>query len=154
MAVTKEAAMRYPATVILEDGAFVVLFPACPGCQTQADTKDEILPMAREALEGWLESTMAVGDAPPVPPKVSRAPKGSKLIWVEVPSKLSVKIQLRWARHQARLTQAQLAKRAHVSQQQIAQLESPDSNPTLDTLEKVAQALGAKLQFTLVPQPG
>lgn len=146
--------MRYPATVTPEDDAFVVLFPACPGCQTQVDAEDELLPMAQEALEGWLEATMAVGDAPPVPPRTARAPKGRKLVWVEVPPKLAVKIELRWARHQARLTQAQLARRAHVSQQQIAQLESPDSNPTLDTLEKVARALGAKLQLTLLPQPG
>ncbi len=144
--------MRYPAIVTPEDGAFVVVFPACSGCQTQADTKDEVLPMAQEALEGWLEATMAVGDAPPVPPKSVRAPKGSRVLWVEVPPKLAVKIELRWARHQARLTQAQLAKRAQVTQQQIAQLESPDSNPTLDTLEKVARALGARLQVSLRPE--
>jgi predicted RNase H-like HicB family nuclease/DNA-binding XRE family transcriptional regulator len=140
--------------VTQEDGAFLVLFPSCPGCQTQADTRDEILPMAQEALEGWLEATMAVGDTPPVPPKAARAPKGSKLLWVEVPPKLAVKIELRWARHHAQLTQAQLAKLAHVSQQQIAQLESPDSNPTLDTLEKVARALGSRLQVSISPEPG
>ena len=144
--------MRFPAIVTPEDGAFVVVFPACSGCQTQADTKDEVLPMAQEALEGWLEATMAVGDAPPFPPKSARAPKGSRVLWLEVPAKLAVKIELRWARHQARLTQAQLAKCAQVTQQQIAQLESPDSNPTLDTLEKVARALGARLQVSLRPE--
>lgn len=143
--------MRYPATITQEDGAFVVLFPNCPGCQTQADTKDEIAPMAQEALEGWLEATMAAGDAPPIPPKRARVPKGSRLLWVEVPTKLAVKIELRWTRRHARLTQAQLAKRAGVSQQQIAQLEHPDSNPTLDTLEKVARALGAHLELHLAP---
>ncbi len=142
--------MRYPATVAEEDGAFVVLFPACPGCQTQADTQDEIASMAQECLEGWLEATMAAGDAPPVPPATARAPRGSKLLWVEVPAKLAVKIELRWTRHRAGLTQAQLAKRAGVSQQQIAQLEHPDSNPTLDTLDRVARALGAQLELHLV----
>ena len=145
--------MRYPATIAEEDGAFVILFPSCPGCQTQADTKREIAPMAQEALEGWLEATMAAGDAPPVPPKRARAPKGSRLLWVEVATKLAVKMELRWTRHQAKLTQAQLAKRAGVSQQQIAQLEHPDSNPTLDTLEKVARALGAQLELRLTPHP-
>jgi DNA-binding XRE family transcriptional regulator len=110
--------------------------------------------MAQEALEGWLEATMAVGDAPPVPPKSAHAPRGGKLLWVEVPPSLALKIELRWARHQAHLTQSQLAKRAKVSQQQIAQLESPDSNPTVDTLVRVAKALGTKLNFTLAPQPG
>jgi DNA-binding XRE family transcriptional regulator len=105
--------------------------------------------MAQEALEGWLEATMAAGDAPPVPPKTARAPRGSHLLWVEVPLKLALKIELRQTRHHAHLTQAQLAKRAGVSQQQIAQLEHPDSNPTLDTLEKVARALGAHLEMHL-----
>jgi transcriptional regulator with XRE-family HTH domain len=71
---------------------------------------------------------------------------------VEVPPRLAVKIELRWTRHRARLTQAQLAKRAGVSQQQIAQLEHPDSNPTLDTLERVARALGAHLELHLAPR--
>ena len=144
--------MRYPATIAEEDGAFVVLFPYCPGCQTQADTRDEVAPMAQEALGGWLEATMAAGDAPPIPPKKARAPKGSRVLWVEVPPKLAVKIELRRTRHEAHLTQAQLAKRSGVSQQQIAQLEHPDSNPTLDTLEKVARALGAQLELHLTPR--
>jgi predicted RNase H-like HicB family nuclease/DNA-binding XRE family transcriptional regulator len=146
--------MRYPAVVTPEEDAFVIIFPACPGCQTQADAKDEILPTSQEVLEGWLEATMAIGDAPPVPPKAAREPRGSKVLWIEVPPKLAVKIELRWARHQAHLTQAELAERARVSQQQIAHLESPDSNPTLDTLDKVARALGARLRLTLAPQPG
>ena len=37
-----------------------------------------------------------------------------------------------------------------VSQQQIAKLENPESNPTIGTLEKVARALGASLEIGLV----
>jgi predicted RNase H-like HicB family nuclease/DNA-binding XRE family transcriptional regulator len=144
--------MRYPAVVTQEDGAFVVVFPANPGCQTQAEREDELLDTAREALEGWLEATLATGDAPPVPPARAHAGKGSRLLWIEVPPKLAVKIELRRARRAAGLTQAQLAARAGVSQQQIAQLEHPDSNPTLETLERVARALGARLEVSLTPQ--
>ena len=45
------------------------------------------------------------------------------------------------------LTQAELAKLAGVSQPAIAQLESPDSNPTIDTLNRVAGAMGAQIDF-------
>lgn len=143
--------MRYPATISEDSGAFVVLFPSCPGCQTQADSRDEIAPMAQEALEGWLESTLAAGQAPPQP-KTARAPRGSKLLWVEVPAQLAVKIELRWTRERAGLTQAQLARRAGVSQQQIVELEQPDSKPTLHTLERVARALGTHLELHLAPR--
>jgi len=35
-----------------------------------------------------------------------------------------------------------------VSQQQIAKLEDPDGNPTVATLEKIAAALGLRLELT------
>ena len=52
-------------------------------------------------------------------------------------------------RTKAGLTQAQLARKAKVSQQQIAKLEHPDSNPTIETLERVARALGARLNVAI-----
>jgi len=143
--------MRYPAVVHEEEGAFVVDFPACPGCVTQAESKEEIIPMAREALSGWLAGTMNMGVVPPIAPRHVGTPKGHRLLWIDVPPKLAVKIALRQTRDQAGLSQEQLAKRARVSRQQITKLEDPDSNPTIDTLEKVAQALGVTLEIGLVP---
>jgi len=37
-------------------------------------------------------------------------------------------------------SQAEIAKRVGVSQQQIAKLEDPDANPTIETIMKVARA--------------
>ena len=68
------------------------------------------------------------------------------MLWIEVPAGLAVKLLIRWARNEAGLTQAQLAKRAKVTQQMIAKLENPNYNPTL---EKVASALGARLEVNL-----
>src|ERR1700694_891471 len=64
-----------------------------------------------------------------------------------VEPKLAVKLELRWMREDLGLTQADLAKLAGVSQPAIAQLESPDSNPTIDTLNRVARAMGAEIDF-------
>jgi transcriptional regulator with XRE-family HTH domain len=58
-------------------------------------------------------------------------------------------LQLRWARAEQNLTQADVAKRAGVTQQAIAKLEHPDGNPTLATLEKVAAAFGLRLDVQL-----
>ncbi|MGI5864761.1 MAG: helix-turn-helix transcriptional regulator [Myxococcales bacterium] len=73
-------------------------------------------------------------------------------MWIPVPAKLAVKLSLRWQRQEVGRTQAQLARRANVSQQLIAKLEDPDSNPTIETLEKVAKALGTHLEIRLVPR--
>lgn len=75
--------------------------------------------------------------------------KGVSVLWVDVPAKLAAKLYLRWARHDQGRTQAQLAVRAHVSPQMIAKMEKPDYNPTIETLEKVAKALGTRLLLSL-----
>ncbi len=138
--------MRYPAYVHPEDGSFVVTFPDCDGCQTQADSVAEVAVMAEEALVGWLEAMMEVGEVPAVPRERARPPKGARLEWVSVPATLAAKVALRQARHHAGLTQAEFARRAGVSQQQVAKVERPDSNPTLATLERLARVLGLRLQ--------
>jgi predicted transcriptional regulator len=51
------------------------------------------------------------------------------------------------------LTQPELAKLAGVSQPAIAQLESPDSNPTIDTLNRVARASWESRSISARPRP-
>src|SRR5262245_46797935 len=131
--------MRYVATLQKEGRYVLAFFPDCPGCQTQADPGESIAVQAAEALEGWIEATLAASELPARPSK--RAPRGASVIWVEVPPRLAVKLELRWARVAAGLSQAALARRAGVSQPMIAKLEHPDYNPTIETLEKVAAAL-------------
>jgi DNA-binding XRE family transcriptional regulator/predicted RNase H-like HicB family nuclease len=138
--------MRYPAIITKEGKKTLASFADCPGCQTEADPGEDISVQAADALTGWLESHLLLGRVPPRPSK--RKPKG-KVLWVEVPPGLAVKLLIRWARNDAGLTQAQVAKRAKVSQRMIAKLENPNYNPTLETLEKVASALGARLEVNL-----
>jgi predicted RNase H-like HicB family nuclease/transcriptional regulator with XRE-family HTH domain len=146
--------MRYDAFVSREGKNFLVEFPDCPGCQTFASSADEVKEMARDALEGWLEAHLVDGQAPPRPTVHKRNPRGSTRLEVPVPASLSAAIALRWARQEQGLSQAQLAQRAKVSQQQIAKLEDPDENPTVGTLSKAAEALGldVALEMRAVPE--
>jgi DNA-binding XRE family transcriptional regulator/predicted RNase H-like HicB family nuclease len=139
--------MLYDAFVRREGRAFLIELPDCPGCQTFAVSPDDVVPMAQDALEGWLEAHLVGGQAPSRPKAHDRAPRGATRIAVPVNAGLAAAILLRWGRQDAGLSQSQLAERAGVSQQQIAKLENPDENPTLGTLRKVAEALG--LQLTL-----
>jgi ribosome-binding protein aMBF1 (putative translation factor) len=56
--------------------------------------------------------------------------------------------QLIKARLAKKLTQAELAAKAGVKQAYIARLEGGDANPTVESLNKVASALGLRLQLT------
>lgn len=52
------------------------------------------------------------------------------------------------ARQAAGLTQVQLARRLKTKQQAISRIESGEQNVTVELLENVAHALGARLDFT------
>ena len=61
----------------------------------------------------------------------------------------SALIKLRLAKG---LTQEQLAKLLNTKQESIARLESGSSLPSLSTVKKVADALGAELEINLRPK--
>jgi transcriptional regulator with XRE-family HTH domain len=59
---------------------------------------------------------------------------------------LAAALEIRWARNDAGLSQKALGKLAgNINQQQIAKLEDPDENPSLETLAKVGRALGLEV---------
>lgn len=136
--------MQYHARIGCDGRYWTAEFLAAPGCATFGISRAKAMAAAQEALEGWLEAHLVDGRAPQRP---GRHPHADA---VEVNPQLAIAISLRWARQDAGLTQAQLAKRAGVSQQQIAKLERPGANPSVATLRKVADALGVRLELKLV----
>jgi antitoxin HicB len=59
---------EYEAVLIPEEeGGYSVTVPALPGCTSQGETREEALAMIREAIELYLESLEAHGDAIPGP---------------------------------------------------------------------------------------
>jgi len=140
--------MEYLARVTREGKYTLAEFPDCPGCQTFVGEGESIEAMAEDALAGWLASNLSRALSPSRP-RPHRTVKGSDFIHVEVPPVLAVRLELRWAREDANLTQADLAQSIGISQQQVAKLEGPDANPTLDTLQRVAEGLGRRLHVSL-----
>jgi len=140
--------MEYLARLRTEGTRTLVDFPDCPGCQTIGKNRVEALRRAREALEGWLEAHLVDGKAPP-PPSPRPGRPGNRTALIAISPVLSVRLELRWARQGLGLSQEDLAKRIGVTRQQIALLESPDSNVTLRTLERVARAMDLQLDIRL-----
>jgi DNA-binding XRE family transcriptional regulator/predicted RNase H-like HicB family nuclease len=137
--------MHYHVKLKREGRFWTASFIDAPGCVTQGSTEAKAIAAAREALAGWIEAHLVDGRSPARPGKQRR---GSVPIGVE--PQLAIAVALRWTRLDAGLTQTQLAARAGVSQQQIAKLERPGANPSLTTLRKIADALGARLELDLV----
>jgi antitoxin HicB len=65
-------ALPYTIEVIpdTEEGGYVARIRELPGCMTQADTWDEVLPLIEEAKRGWLEVALEHGHTIPEPKAV------------------------------------------------------------------------------------
>lgn len=59
------------------EGGFSVSVPDLPGCFTQGETREEALAMAKEAIEGYLDSLKAEGLPLPKPAKIERITVGA-----------------------------------------------------------------------------
>ena len=65
---------------------------------------------------------------------------------------LDIGVQIAKLRAKHRLNQTQLAARARMSAPKVSRIESTPANVQLDTLIRLAQALGARLEVRLVEE--
>jgi predicted RNase H-like HicB family nuclease len=49
-----------------DDGGYTVIVPALPGCVTFGETIDEAIAMAKEAIEGYIETLNEFGKRKPL----------------------------------------------------------------------------------------
>jgi len=68
----------YEVVLQPEEGGFSVLVPDLPGCHTQGETVKEALAMAKEVIEGYLESLEEEGLPFPRPAKIERVTVGGE----------------------------------------------------------------------------
>jgi transcriptional regulator with XRE-family HTH domain len=76
--------------------------------------------------------------------------EGFRLRWNEREAAYRIARELIWLRKKQGLSQTEVARRAGLKQPAIARLESGAVRPTLDTIRRVAQALGRQLEVSLV----
>jgi len=77
--VRKYTAVLFPDA----EGGYTVVIPALPGCITEGDTVEEAMAMAKEAIELYVESSVAHGEEvqeESIPPVIAT-------VEVRVPSK-------------------------------------------------------------------
>ena len=144
--------MRYAARIAREGKFTLIEFPDAPAAAVYAERGEDVGEVAREALEEWLTRELRHGDAPSRPVATAARAGDEKGFWVTIEPSLSVRLQLRWARQDAGISQGQLADLVGVSRQQVSLLESAGANLTLRTLERVASALGLEVDVSLEPR--
>jgi antitoxin HicB len=133
--------MVYNCTIEKDANMFIVQFPNMPNIQTFGNTHEEALAMAREALEGCLESDISRGL--PIPP-----PAYKEGYPVPVANHIILSLRLRELRGDQ--SQTDIARRLGLSYQSYQRLENPrKANPTIKTLEKIARVYGRELNIFL-----
>ena len=142
------SALRYVALVRKEGKRHLIEFPDAPGCQTFTSRKADVHAMAKEAIEGWLEAQLVSGQVPPWPRAHPPPRRRDVRVHVTIEPKLALAVEFRRMRSERGWTQGDVAERVGVSQQQIAKLEDPDANPTIETVARVAKAFDRNLVLT------
>jgi antitoxin HicB len=145
----RSTAVHYLARLTPDRRRTAIEFPDCPGCQTFAGRRERVVDVAREALEGWLELHLEDGDVPPRPSPRIAPRRGSRAAAVRIDPGLAVRLEIRWARQAAGLSQGELAARLGVTRQQVSLIESNSGNLTIRTLRRVAEALGRDVEIGL-----
>jgi len=133
--------MVYNCTIEKNGDMLIVQFPDMPNIQTFGYTHEEALAMAKEALEGCLESDISHGNEIPPPAFSGGYP-------VSVASHIALSLRLRELR--GNQSQTDIAQKLGLTYQAYQRLENPrKANPTVKTLEKIAHAYGRELNIAL-----
>jgi antitoxin HicB len=133
--------MIYHCTIEKEGNEYIAQFPDMTNIVTCGFTQDEALAMAKEALDGCLETDISQGNSIPRPTFKKGYP-------VTVANHIVVALQLRELR--GNQSQTDIARKLGLSYQAYQRLENPrKSNPTIKTLERIAHVFGRELNIQI-----
>ncbi len=132
--------MVYNCTIEKEENIFIAQFPDMPNVMTCGFSHEEALAMAKEALDGCLECDIAHGNEIPSPSFAEGYP-------VSVAPHIALSLKLRELR--GNQSQTDIARKLGLSYQAYQRLENPrKANPTVKTLERIANVYGRELSIS------
>ncbi|GHT59650.1 hypothetical protein FACS1894109_15960 [Spirochaetia bacterium] len=133
--------MTYNCEITQDGDRFDVVFPDMTNIQTCGFTHEEALAMAKEALDGCLESDVAHGRDIPAPSFKDGFP-------IAVANNIVVAMRIRQLRGEQ--SQTDIARKLGLSYQTYQRLENPrKANPTVKTLERIAHVFGQELSVQI-----
>ena len=135
--------MKYPVIIKKDGNGYSVSFPDIPEALTCADTYEEALAEAADALVTAFEFYFEDERSVPLPSKV----KGAS---VSVPLSIWSKVLLLNTMLEEHVSQAELAKRIGKKKQEMQRIINLGHNTKIDTLVSALEALGKKISFSVV----
>lgn len=137
--------LAYPARIEKQEDCYLVSFPDLENIATYGNSLDEALRNAEEALNGCIESDFERNFRIPEPSEL----QGETVYRIAVAPHIAVAIMLRKLR--ADQTQMEIARKLNISYQVYQRLENPrKANPTVKTMEKIAQVFGKRVDVGFV----
>ncbi|MCK4337434.1 MAG: type II toxin-antitoxin system HicB family antitoxin [Candidatus Aminicenantes bacterium] len=122
------------------DGSYVVFCPEVDGVFSEGETLDEAREMIREALEGVIETVLDEDIQNFFKPAEYKSKPGDIVEKIKVDKKFQVAVSIKMAREKAGLTQAQVAKRLGIKQQNVSRYEKGKVIPSADRFISLIEA--------------
>ena len=128
----------YPAILRREKtGGYYLSFPDVPGANTGDEDREDTLAGAADCLAVALETYMEQKRDIPLP---SKPKKGECLI--EVPLELAMKIAVYQTMRDARVSQAELARRMKIPETRVRRILDPHRATSAEIIEQALSRLG------------
>jgi antitoxin HicB len=136
--------VRYPARIQSGDGGFTVSFRDIPEALTCADTREEAIEMAADALRTAMDFYFE--DRRPVPlPSTARRNE----VLVALPASIWAKVLLLNEMLTQGVTQAELARRLGTRPQQVSRIVDLGHPTKIDTIGAALASMGRELDIAV-----
>ena len=137
--------MKYPIDLRLDtNGQYLVTFPDIPEAETAADTKEEALVVAVDALESAFDFYFDEKRLVPPPSKVKR---GQPFIHLSVT--VAAKAMLHNEMLATGIKKAELARRMKMAAPNVERIFHAKHGTKFETLEAAFAALGKKIEISV-----
>lgn len=134
-------ALAYPARFERKPGGILVTFPDFEDARTFGLDEPSAFTAATDCLRQALANRIKNNEENPSP---SECGEGMHL--VHIPAEMTAKIAVYQAFRKANISRVQLAKQMSLDESEIRRILDPGHRTKLDRLERIAQALGMRLQ--------
>lgn len=134
--------MKYPVNIEQDGNSYSVSFPDIPEALTCADTYEEALTEAQDALVTAFEFYFEDERKVPEPSEITGD-------FVSVPASVWAKVLVLNTMIDQKITQTELAQRIGTRKQEVQRIINLGHNTKIDTLAKALQAMGKELSISV-----